>query len=729
MPSPVRTNSPIIPVGDSAAHSGGSPLLRFDLGYLFRLMLSKAWFIILVVLLALSAAIAYLIVTPKIYESLAVIEVQQEAQKLTNIQDIDKEEYKDNDALKTVEQSLLSDTLLLRVVKANGLDKDPEFAPAKKDRSAYSDIELAGLLKSKVTVLLRRGTRLIDVSVDDKDPERTQQLAKSMINEYQALFFERNSTDTKAGYDALIQESDRLKTKLHNSEQALQQYREEHHAVSLEDKQNIVVEKLKELNQKVTDARSERIKLEADIATIQHTTKKNPEQLLLLSSVASLPVIADLRREISDKEADFAQINERYGELHPKYIEAQAQIKDLKQTLNRTLLNSADLVMKSYEAAKATEDKLRSELKDQEDAALELNKIAIPYNVLVREEESDRALYDAVLKRMKETNVKENVEENNIRLIADPLVPVKPSKPSKLKILALAFLGGLVIACGSVFGIDLINTSMRSASQVEELLGLPVLTSIPRSRRKHLDRIPVISANGGSHEAEAFRSLRTALSFLGPAKDFKTVLFTSANPGEGKTYCSLNCAAALAQLGLRTLLIDADLRRPNLSKAPLAERKGPGLTACLSGRASLMDCCQATDTENLFVLSAGERVSEPAELLATGDLAGLLNEAKLHFDRIVLDSAPVNAVSDTQLVAREIELVCLVVWARKTPRNALIRACDHLSWATHRPDAVVLNRMRRGAHDYYYFDRYASMYATAKRYRYARQVGENGSAV
>jgi succinoglycan biosynthesis transport protein ExoP len=716
------TKLPSTPVSDN-------PMLRFDFGYLYHLLLAKSWLIMLIVVLCVAGAIAYLIVTPKIYESRAVVQVQQEAQKVTNIQDLNQEDYKQADALKTVEQSLMNETLLLRVVKANGLEKDPEFAPPKKDGSPYLDTELVALFKPWVSVALRRGTRLIDVTVDDRDPKRAQQLTQSMIKEFEDQNFDQKSVDSKAAAESLIQEADRLKEKLHKSEEAVQQYREEHHAVSLEDKQNIIVEKLKELNQKVTDAKSDRLRLESDFETIKKAKIKNPQDLLLLASVASLPVIQDIRRQIAEKEADFALLKERYGELHPKYIEAQGQIKDLKQSLNRALLNAGDLVAKSYDAAKVTEDKLLTALKEQEEAALELNKIAIPYNVLVREEESDRALYESILGRMKETNVTKNLEENNIRVIETPLEAARPAKPSKLKILALALLGGLVVGTGLVIGMDMADRSIRSVNQVEETLGLPVLTLVPRSKRRHLDREPVLSVDPASHEAEAFRSLRTALSFLGQQNDFKTVLFTSANPGEGKTYCSLNCAAALAQMGLRTLLIDADLRRPNLTRALLDDPRVPGLSACLTGRATVMDCCRATDTENLFILGAGERASKPAELLASSDFAGLLKEANLHFDRVVFDSAPINAVSDTQLIAREIESVCLVVRAGKTPRRAVVRACNLLAHATHSPDAVVLNRMVRRSRDDYYFARYASMYVTADAYRNERTGSRSESTV
>jgi succinoglycan biosynthesis transport protein ExoP len=687
----------------STKSSSDASGLTFDFGHFYHLLLSKAWVIILFVILCLGAAIAYIFWAPKIYSSRAVIAVEQGTAKVNNIQDFNSNNTEEKpEVLKTVEQALLSETLLLQVVKANGLDKDPSFAPPKKDGSAWTDTELVGRFGSKVDVKLRRGTRLVDISVEDPDPKRAQQLTASMVKEFVDQSFEENLGLSATASDYLRQEAERLKAKLQSADEAVEKYREDHNAVSLEDKQNIIVEKLKELNSKVTEAKSERLRLEADVATIKSGKAKTPTELLALPSVAAVPVVVGLRQELADKESRFR---------------ADSQLSGLRESLNQALINAGKMVIKSYEAAKDTEAKLTTALQEQEQAALELNKIAVPYNALVREVETDRALYESVLTRMKVTNVAKGIWENNIRVIETPFVAVKPTKPAKLKILVLTFLGALVVGCGMVVGIDLADSSIRSVDQVEEVLGLPVLTLVPRSKRRHLDKEPVLTARPASHEAEAFRSLRTALSFLGQQKNSKAVLFTSANPGEGKTYCSLNCGAALAQLGLRTLLIDADLRRPNLTKALLAGTKTPGLSDCLTGNATFMDCCRPTSTENLFVLGSGERVSNPAELLAAGDLTGLLKEAMLYFDRVVLDSAPINAVSDTQLIAKEIESVCLVIRAGKTPRRAIVRACGLLERATHSPDAVVLNRMVRRSRDDYYFARYAGMYVKAQAYR------------
>jgi polysaccharide biosynthesis transport protein len=679
--------------------------LTFDFAHLYHLLLSKAWVIVLFVILGLIAAVAYLIWAPKIYESTAVIEVGQETPRVSNIQDFNSDSAgatSSTDVLKTIEQTLISDTLILRVVKANGLDHNPSFAPPKEDGSSYLDTELVARLKSKVQVKVRRGTRLIDVTVGNTDPKRAQQLAASMVKEFVNQSFEQELGLSQTASDYLRQESDRLKANLQKAEEAVEKFREHHNAVSLEDKQNIIVQKLKELNQKVTEAKSERLKLEADVATIKQGKAKTPEELLQLPSVAALPVVANLRQELADKESKF---------------KAESQLKGLQQSLNRTLVNVGNMVIQSYQAAKNTEAKLTAALQEQEQAALELNKIAVPYNALVREVETDRALYESVLTRMKVTNFAKGVWENNIRLAEAPFVAVKPAKPAKLKTLAFALLGSFVVGCGLVVGTDMTERPIRSVDQAQNISGLSVLTSVPISQRKNRDKESVLTADPASYEAEAFRSLRTTLSFLGPEKDRKAVLFTSANPAEGKTYCSFNYAVALAQTGLRTLLIDADLRRPDLSRIILGHSREPGITGCLSRHATLVNCCKPTEIENLFVLPAGERASKPAELLHSCDFANLLEEAVLHFDRIVLDSAPINAVSDTQLIAKEIQSVCLVVRACKTPSRALLRACSLLAQTGNDPDGIVLNRLPRRSRDRYYFSSYAGGYSNAGAHR------------
>lgn len=325
-----------------------STTLNFDFAHIAHLLLAKAWVIVLTIILTLMAAITYLVLTPKIYESRAVLEVTQETPRINNLQDFSGDGgEKGAEALKTIEQALLSDTLLLQVVKANGLDKDPTFATPKKDGSPYLDTELVARFKGKVSVKLRRGTRLIDILVDDKDPKQAQKLAASMVKEFVNQSFAQELGLSVTATDYLRQEADRLKTKLQDAEQAVQTFRESHNAVSLEDKQNIIVEKLKDLNLKVTEAKGERLKLEADVATIRQGKAKTPEALLMLPSVAALPVVAGLRQELADRQSRF---------------KAESQLRGLQDSLNRTLLNAADMVIKSYESAKSTEAKLTTAL-------------------------------------------------------------------------------------------------------------------------------------------------------------------------------------------------------------------------------------------------------------------------------------------------------------------------------------------------------------------------------
>ena len=643
-----------------------TPTSSFNFGHFFALLLSKAWLIVFFAAFSLLAAAIYLKLAPKVYESRATVEVedksglakltQQEyslegellerqanltkakadrdravteleaderlvqrgliaaldfkkaqiaANELSANYEVEKQRYEtqrinnvqafDNGAdggnlnldvdIKTVEQAIVSDTLLLGVLKSNGLEKDPSFAPPKKDGSAYLDSEFVARIRSRVKAAVRRGTRLIDLSVKDADPKRAQQLAEAIVK----AFIDQNREESHAN-DRLREEADRLKAKLQDAEQAVQKYREDHGSVALENNQN-----------------------------------------------------------------------------------------------------------------------------KQEQKALELSQIAVPYNALVREVEADRALYESVVTRMKVTDIADGISDKNIRIVGTPLVAAKPVEPEPLKTLLLALLVGVAVGCGLVVSIDMADNSIRSADEAEIFLGFPVLAQLPESKRKTLKSESALTGDPVSLEAEAFRSLRASLSLLEQEKSAQTILFTSANQGEGKTYCCLNYAVALAEAGFRTLLIDADLRQRNLSSLMLLNPRAPGLSSCLLSRAKITDCTRPTGIENLFILGAGQPASKPAELLASSQFADLLKDGLVHFDRIVLDSAPINPVSDTQLIAKYVQSVCLILRAGETPRRAILRACSRLAKANRYPDGIVINRMPRASRDSYYSSEYGHAYGHPNR--------------
>jgi capsular exopolysaccharide synthesis family protein len=272
----------------------------------------------------------------------------------------------------------------------------------------------------------------------------------------------------------------------------------------------------------------------------------------------------------------------------------------------------------------------------------------------------------------------------------------------------LAIAGGLAAGLGLSFGLNAIDSSFKTVDKTEKILGVPILGAVPRNAGD----TAMVFDDSTSAAAEAFRSLRTSLSLMGKADQRKVTLFTSAVPAEGKSFCAINHAISLAQQGLRTLLIDADLRRPSVADTLLGGAITLGLSDLLAGQAAFGQAIQPAKEEHLFVLPAGSRAPNPAELLSRSDFGALIAEAAKKYDRIVIDTAPVNAVSDTLLLVEHAHSVCLVVRAGSTSRKAVLRACAALTSAGHSPVGAILNWVtsRNGVGYYYHYSagRYAS---------------------
>lgn len=720
-------------------HSGAMAQLEetFDPRRVFFLILGHIVPIGLFVAIGMALVSALVFRMPDIYESRAVLQVEQKEKKVLKTESVTDDTSASVDFVNSVVQALTSRNILLRVVKANHLDKNPEFAKPREDGKPYTDNQLVLIMEKKVQVKLRRLTRLIDITVEDHDPELACTLAKSMVTEFLKEGFEQKLNVTHVADDYLKEEADKLKIKLEKAEHELQAYKEQHNAVSLEQSQNIIVDKLKDVSAAVTEAKNARLKLESDLEQLKSAQQGSTEDMLRVSSVAALPEVASVRDELLKAESELAALKDRYLEKHPKFLAAKSRVDTLRADLDKAAAKAGEIITRQYEAAKETEAKMANSLKEQEAQALELNKLSIPYNVLAREVETDKTLYESVVARMKETGIAAGVETAPYRVVEEPMIPSKPSKPKRVKMLALAFIGLSFLSIAWFVVRDAMSGTIHSVDQAERDLGLPVLSAIPDQRQTISERIfsTVRGNKGGPRQqhiekdaagrrqymiapvddpgsilSEAYRTLRASITLLGPKEQTRTLVFTSAVPEEGKTFTSINCAVTFALQGEKTLIVDSDMRRPSVHRGLLGGEERIGLTDYLSGQATLDQVIGSTPVEGLSIITAGRKAPNPAELLLQADIPALLAKLLERFDRVIIDSAPVNAVSDTLHIAGPAKEVILVVRSEKTPVRVVQRSLSQLRKSGTHLAGLVLNRTRSGLGQGYYYYYYGGKY-------------------
>ncbi|MEY2548638.1 MAG: polysaccharide biosynthesis transport protein [Verrucomicrobiota bacterium] len=788
-PLPIRPSrepaSPVSSASPSLGNVGAEQRPRADFRHLWHTVLEKLWIFILCTIAGVFLALGYLARTPKLYQGHVVLEVDIQEPTVVRSDDMSSRMRSaflaSQDALRTIEQNLTNRTLLARVIRSESLAEDDGrallgvtkgAAPApKKDTAAktggsetaltQTEQALGGALSQMVKPVVRRGTRLIDLYVVNQDPALAQRLAEAVGREYIRSSIERRANFAEDTLRYLLEEEERLKANLARSEAAVAEYKAKTPdalqlggGVNSNTSQNTagrtggVEEKLQELSTKATAAKTERLRLQGELAQIEQAGD-NLDALLSVPSIASAPAVIERRRDVAQVEAALATLSQRYKEKHPRMMAARAALNETRAALKQTVVQQPAVLKNAIEQARATEDSLRNAAGEQEKAALALNKAAIGYQELARQADTDRALYESVLRQIKETDLTKGTKTNAVSVIEHSPLPSAPVSPNTMRVIALGFLGGIAAGLATIFGMNALDRSVKTVDQAETTFALPVLAAIPeisRDESKGPETGPNAPPGTSSYRlvaeapegpaAEAFRNLRAALSLLGPEAERKIFLFTSALPNEGKSFTSANYSLSLAQQGHRVLLIDGDLRRPSLHK--IFRQVGPdgdpagkeqhGIVDYLVGDVALSDAVRIVSARDvdiigtsdpnststvtatggqLCVLAGGRRAPNPAELLSGHSFAELVAEAAAAFDRVVIDSAPVLAVSDTLLMTPHVQTVCMVVRARRTARNAVQRAILLLGGTGSRPAGVILNRLPRNrGTDYYYY--YAS---------------------
>lgn len=685
----MKTNSNNSPEGEAEQNAA------FDIDALCEVLRRGMWRIAACTFIGTALACAYVATQPDVFEATAAVQVDEQNPSVLDIPDVNKEDFRLPENLKTVEQQLCTRSLIWRVIQANKFDQTPGFfRPGFLLRMQNKPVSQAGMIDAvlaKITAKLRRGTRLIDITVRDTDPKMAQTLARSLIDEYTSQNAEWRVNPSKEASKILLDEADRLKRKLESAEQALQEYREKNHAVSLDDKQNIVVERLKNLNLRVAQAQNETLALESDLAQLDKIGRQ-PDKLLTIGSIASAPGVLDGQRMLAEKESTFAVLKQRYGPENPAYAQAERQLQQVRASLEATTLNAADALRAKHESAKFAQQLSEKLLQEQEALALDLNRKATHYDVLSREIESDRALFAAVVKRLKETGVMQNTSQTNIRVVEPPMLPDAPSWRKKLVSVLLGLVGGAALGFGGTVAAYVRRPTIQTSEHATRVLGLPTLAAIPHSpgKKRQVSHFPAIR-EPRSPAAEAFRFLLASMPAL-PGKDGAgSILFTGAAPGVGTTMCATSCAIASAQSGVRTLLVDADLRDPQIGRLLSIPAETGGLAECLAGRTALGAAVVPTSVENLFVLVAGAAQLESPGLFSSKALATLLASAVAGYGRVVIDSPPVNRASETLLLARHATATCIVLRSGSTSIAAASRASQALGQAGCMPTGLILN--------------------------------------
>jgi polysaccharide biosynthesis transport protein len=444
------------------------------------------------------------------------------------------------------------------------------------------------------------------------------------------------------------------------------------------------------------------------------------------SGQGASPLLETLRSKEAELKIQAAELNTQFGPSYPKLAQLNSQIKEADVQIQGETKKIAGKVRGQYMAALQRENMLHDALEQQKQEANKLNESAIEYNLLKRDAETYRQLYEGLLQKLKEAGVSAGLKANNFQIVDSARPPMAPIEPNVPRNILFSILLGSATGVGLAFLLEGLDNTIRTTEQAQMISGLASLGMIPLGSKSAREgpnpkRLVIASSKEAvelvtqvrpqSQMAESYRALRTSLLLSNLGSPPKVIMVTSALPQEGKTTTSINCGVVLAQKGVRVLLIDADLRRPSVHKT-LGMGPRSGLSNVLTGSSTLeQTITRSSILPNLYVLPAGTPPPNPAELLASGNMRDVLAQLREEYDHIVIDTPPSLSVTDAVVLSPRADAVMLVIRSAQTTKQALRRARDILAQVNAKVAGVLLNAVDLSSPDYYYYYEYQGKYA------------------
>lgn len=697
---------------------------EIDLLKLWQTIWYRKWGIIsLVLVVTMVAILAVLAVTP-IYRAAATLMIEQKGAKVVSIEQVYGLEGAGSEYLQTQFELLKSRALAERVVRQLNLTTHPEFDPRQQpeplidikgllanfdfhkvvpatlpgdleDPEALTEAEIfdevTRAFMERVTIAPQGKSQLVQVQVEMADANTAAIAANALANGFIESQLEATMDMSLTATNWMNSRLGELRTKLKDSEDRLQAFREAENLVDVDGVATISAAELSLTGDRMIDARRQRAEAESQYRQVQAMRGGGWERLATIPAVLGHPLIQQFKAEQAKAQAKVEELSKRYGPRHPAMTAARSELSAAQGSLKGQVEQIVAGIERNYQLAMANENSLQASFNANKSQIQEISRKEFQLRELQREVDGNRALYDTFMTRLKETAATADLETANARVVDPATVPTEPVKPKKTLIVAIAALLALFAGVGLTLLLDALNNTFKSTEEIESRLNIPVLGILPQLKiqeRSELARM--FTTDKEKSFSESIRTIRTGVVLSGMDHPHKVMVITSSIPGEGKSTVSVNLAFALGQME-RVLLIDADLRRPTLAKSFEFPVGTPGLANLIAGTARLEECIQQVD--GIDMICAGTVPPNPLELLSSPRFAKAVEVLKNKYDRIIIDSPPTQAVSDAIVLSTFADSLLYVVKSASTHIPLVEKGVGQLLQNNAPVKGIVLNQV------------------------------------
>ena len=693
-----------------------------------EILRKRMWVVIACVAVGVTGAVLYTMRLPKIYQASATVVVNPQAPRVFGSQvdevfELGTGSYWSNQEYYNTQLDIIVGFPLARETAGKPY-QGGTFTDRLAPRAAHGNLSdsdrldlAAEILKGKLSAVQAKESRIVSINVRDVDGAFAQALANEHVKSYLAYMRGKRMKGSDKVSKFLATESDAAESDLRAAEVLLYEFRKSHDilSVSLEDKQSILAADITRYSSALGDARVKRTELGSQLRKAQSLKGEEVIESPVFALVGSSDAYDTLKNQYQLERQKLDEVKGLWGPKSDNYVTQQRKVDQIYAGLQGEARRAVRELEVRHSAAQATEGALSGELERLKQEAIALGPLAIDYNRLARQQKAAEDNVSMLRGRQRTSeqegrNEQTNVEEHEYSRGAYLVYPRMTVN------VILAFMATLMLGVGLAFVLDYLDRTIKTAEDVERLVGAPLLGIIPivaetgDDPKAQIDRDLYVFRNPTSQAAECCRSIRTNILFSAADRPMKTITVSSPRPREGKTTTTLYMGTIMAQSGQRVLIVDTDLRRPRLHKS-LGVSKNRGLTNLILGDAAIDDVIKTTDIPNLFILPSGPQPPNPAELLLTNRFKQVLAELEARFDRILLDSPPVLAVTDAVVLARLSSGVMLIAQAGKTLLDDVAHSARQFRDIDAPILGVILNDMdlndrRYGGYHYYGYGSY-----------------------